>query len=44
MFGISLFASVIIITQIWARLVAHKPCPAVMAPTLSIVLGPLGQR
>ncbi len=43
MFGISLFASVIIITQIWARLVTHKPGAAVLVPTLWIVLGPLGQ-
>ncbi len=43
MFGISLFASVIIITQIWSRLVTHKIGPAVMVPTLWIVLGPLGQ-
>ncbi len=32
MFGISLFASVIIITQIWSRLVTYKPGPAVMVP------------
>jgi len=43
MFGISASASVIIITQIWARLVTHKPGAAVMVPTLWIVLGPLGQ-
>jgi tellurite resistance protein TehA-like permease len=43
MFGISLFASVIIITQIWSRLVQHKTGSAVMVPTLWIVLGPLGQ-
>ena len=43
MFGISLFASVIIITQIWSRLVQYKIGPAVMVPTLWIVLGPLGQ-
>jgi tellurite resistance protein TehA-like permease len=43
MFGIGLFASVIIITQIWSRLVTHKPGAAVMVPTLWIVLGPLGQ-
>jgi tellurite resistance protein TehA-like permease len=43
MFGISLFASVIIIAQIWSRLVTHKPGPAVMVLTLWIVLGPLGQ-
>ena len=43
MFGISLAASVIIITQIWSRLVHYKIGPAVMVPTLWIVLGPLGQ-
>lgn len=43
MFGISLFASVIIITLLWGRLVTHKTLPAVMVPTSWIVLGPLGQ-
>jgi tellurite resistance protein TehA-like permease len=43
MFGISLAASVIIITQLWSRLVTYKTLPAVMVPTLWIVLGPLGQ-
>jgi C4-dicarboxylate transporter/malic acid transport protein len=43
MFGISLFASVIIMTQVWSRLVTHKPGAAVMVPTLWIMLGPLGQ-
>jgi tellurite resistance protein TehA-like permease len=43
MFGMSLFASVIIITLVWQRLVAHKTLPAVMVPTSWIVLGPLGQ-
>ena len=43
MFGISLFASVIIITLVWGRLVTHKTLPAVMVPTSWIVLGPLGQ-
>ncbi|WP_328467002.1 TDT family transporter [Streptomyces sp. NBC_00448] len=43
MFGISLFASVVIITQIWGRLVHHSIGPAAMVPTLWIVLGPLGQ-
>ncbi len=38
MFGISLFASVIIIA-----LVTHNPGAAVIVPTLWIVLGPLGQ-
>lgn len=43
MFGISLFASLVIITQVWSRLVHHKLGPAEMVPTLWIVLGPLGQ-
>jgi C4-dicarboxylate transporter/malic acid transport protein len=43
MFGISLLASLIIIPQIWSRLVQHKVGPAAMVPTLWIVLGPLGQ-
>jgi C4-dicarboxylate transporter/malic acid transport protein len=43
MFGISLFASVIIITLVWSRLVIYKTLPAVMVPTMWIVLGPLGQ-
>ena len=43
MFGIGLLASLIIITQIWARLIGHGVGPAVLVPTLWIVLGPLGQ-
>ncbi|MGW2777996.1 TDT family transporter [Streptomyces olivaceoviridis] len=43
MFGISLFTSIVIITQLWGRLVHHKLGPATMVPTLWIVLGPLGQ-
>jgi len=43
MFGVSLFASVIIITLVWSRLVTHKTLPALLVPTLWIVLGPLGQ-
>ena len=43
MFGISLFASVIIITLLWGRLVTYKTLAAVMVPTSWIVLGPLGQ-
>jgi C4-dicarboxylate transporter/malic acid transport protein len=43
MFGISLFASVIIITLLWGRMVTHKTLPALMVPTSWIVLGPLGQ-
>jgi len=43
MFGISLFASVIIITLLWGRLTIHKALPAMLVPTSWIVLGPLGQ-
>ncbi len=43
MFGISLVASMIIITLIWYRLAVHKTGEARMVPTLWIVLGPLGQ-
>ncbi|MGC9220799.1 MAG: TDT family transporter [Solirubrobacteraceae bacterium] len=43
MFGMSLVASVIVITLIWARLAYHGPGPAETIPTLWIVLGPLGQ-
>lgn len=43
MFGLSLFASIIVITLIWARLAQHKVGPPAAVPTLWIVLGPLGQ-
>ena len=43
MFGLSLFASLIIITLIWGRLVQHQVGTAAAVPTLWIVLGPLGQ-
>jgi tellurite resistance protein TehA-like permease len=43
MFGVSLFASVVVIGHIWGRLVAHHVGEARMVPTLWIVLGPLGQ-
>ncbi|HXP58203.1 MAG TPA: TDT family transporter, partial [Streptosporangiaceae bacterium] len=43
MFGISLLATLIIVPQIWSRLVRHKVGTAALAPTLWIVLGPLGQ-
>jgi C4-dicarboxylate transporter/malic acid transport protein len=43
MFGLSLVASVVIITLLWNRLAEHKVGPAAMVPTLWIVLGPLGQ-
>lgn len=43
MFGLSLMASLVIITLIWFRLAVHKVGDAAMVPTLWIVLGPLGQ-
>ena len=43
MFGISLFASLMVITLLWGRLVLHGVGPSRMVPTLWIVLGPLGQ-
>jgi C4-dicarboxylate transporter/malic acid transport protein len=43
MFGISLIASVIVITLIWGRLAHGDAGPARLVPTLWIILGPLGQ-
>ncbi|MGA5299142.1 TDT family transporter [Nucisporomicrobium flavum] len=43
MAGLSLFAAVIVITQLWSRLVASPPGAARTVPTLWIVLGPIGQ-
>jgi C4-dicarboxylate transporter/malic acid transport protein len=43
MFGLSLIASVVIITLLWGKLTQHKVGPARMVPTLWIVVGPLGQ-
>jgi len=43
LFGLSLVASAAIIPVIWARLALHKTGPRAMAPTLLLVLGPLGQ-
>jgi C4-dicarboxylate transporter/malic acid transport protein len=43
MFGMSLMASVIIITLIWSRLALHGSSGTTRVPTLWIVLGPLGQ-
>ncbi|MBW4042724.1 MAG: TDT family transporter [Acidobacteria bacterium] len=43
LFGLSLLASVIVITLIWSRLAQHKVGAAAMVPTLWIVLGPVGQ-
>ena len=43
MFGISLVASLIVITLLWARLTRFPVGAAAAVPTLWIVLGPLGQ-
>ncbi len=43
MFGLTLVASLVVITLVWDRLVHHKIGPAAAVPTLWIVLGPLGQ-
>ncbi|MBN9736465.1 MULTISPECIES: TDT family transporter [unclassified Pseudonocardia] len=43
MFGISLFATLAILPQVWNRLVVHGTGPAATVPTMWIVLGPLGQ-
>src|SRR5690242_989384 len=43
MFGLSLIASLLVITQLWRRLVRYGAGSAAMVPTLWIVLGPLGQ-
>lgn len=43
MFGLSLVASLIVITLIWSRLVHHGTSGTSRVPTLWIVLGPLGQ-
>lgn len=43
MVGISLLAAILVLAQIWGRLMRHKVGPAVMVPTLWIGLGPLGQ-
>ena len=43
MFGLSLMASLIIITMIWTRLTYFGTSGSARVPTLWIVLGPLGQ-
>ncbi|MDT5018688.1 MAG: hypothetical protein QOD39_4848 [Mycobacterium sp.] len=43
MFGLSLFAALIIITMIWSRLALYGTSGTTRVPTLWIVLGPLGQ-
>ncbi len=43
MFGMSLVASLIIITMVWSRLALYGTSGTARVPTLWIVLGPLGQ-
>src|SRR6201991_3900043 len=43
MFGLSLVASIIIITMVWSRLAHFGTSGTARVPTLWIVLGPLGQ-
>ncbi|WP_370464394.1 TDT family transporter [Mycolicibacterium sp. 018/SC-01/001] len=43
MFGLSMFAALIIITMIWSRLVHYGTSGTARVATLWIVLGPLGQ-
>lgn len=43
MFGLSLTASLIIITMVWSRLAHYGTSGTARVPTLWIVLGPLGQ-
>lgn len=43
MFGLTLLASLVVITLVWGRLVQHGIGAAGAVPTLWIVLGPLGQ-
>ncbi|WP_432988371.1 TDT family transporter [Dactylosporangium sp. CA-233914] len=43
LFGVSLFAAVAVIAQLWGGLLHHGPGEPRTVPTLWIVLGPLGQ-
>jgi tellurite resistance protein TehA-like permease len=43
MFGLSLLAALVVIAVLWNKLLHHGVGPAVLVPTLWIVLGPLGQ-
>ncbi|MGX6448233.1 SLAC1 family transporter, partial [Patulibacter sp. S7RM1-6] len=43
LFGVGLLASLVTITLVWGRLATAGPGPAVAAPALFVVLGPLGQ-
>jgi len=43
LFGASLLAVLTLLPGIWSRLVHEEPLPALLVPTLFLVLGPLGQ-
>jgi len=43
LFGLSLFATLLMLPLVFARLVTGGPLPLVLTPTLFLVLGPLGQ-
>ncbi|MFG1928447.1 C4-dicarboxylate ABC transporter [Cryptosporangium sp. NPDC048952] len=43
LFGASLLAALLVLAQLWNRLLTGPPLPAKLVPTLWIVLGPLGQ-
>ena len=43
LFGVSLLATLLVVGQLWGRLITQPPGPAKLTPTLWIVLGPLGQ-
>ncbi|MFF7451361.1 MULTISPECIES: TDT family transporter [unclassified Streptomyces] len=43
MFGISLFATLLMLPLVFARLITGGPLPLALTPTLFLVLGPLGQ-
>ncbi|MFJ9102774.1 TDT family transporter [Streptomyces sp. NPDC102405] len=43
MFGLSLFATLVMLPLVFARIVTGGPLPLTLTPTLFLVLGPLGQ-
>ncbi|MGC3001092.1 TDT family transporter [Streptomyces sp. G35A] len=43
LFGLSLFATLVMLPLLFARLVTGGPLPLALTPTLFLVLGPLGQ-
>jgi C4-dicarboxylate transporter/malic acid transport protein len=43
MFGLSLFATLVMLPLVFARIVTGGPLPLALTPTLFLVLGPLGQ-